>query len=40
MLELYFTLYHHVIYVHLNIFAQLRLKHPDHHPLVSRPYIL
>ena len=40
MLELYFTLYHHIIYVHLNIFSQLRLKHPDHHPLVSRPCIL
>ena len=39
MLGLYFTLYHHIIYVHLNIFAQLRLKHPGHHPLVSGPCI-
>ena len=39
MLELCFTLYHHIIYIHLNSFAQLRLKHPDYHPLVDRPCI-
>ena len=36
MFRLYFTLHHHIIYLHLNIFAQLKLKHPGHHPLVGR----
>ena len=40
MLGLHFTLYHHIIYIHLNIVAQLRIKHPGHHPLVSGPCIL
>ena len=39
MLRLYFTLHHHIIYIHLNIFAQLRLKHPSHYPLVGKPCI-
>ena len=39
MLRLYFTLHHHIIYIHLNIFVQLRFKHPDHYPLVGRPCI-
>ena len=40
MLRLYFSLYPHIVYVDLNIFAQLRFKHPGHHPLISRPCIL
>ena len=39
MLGLYFTLYHHIIYIHLNSFAQLRIKHLGYHPLTGRPYI-
>ena len=39
MLRLYFTLYHHIIYIHLNISTQLRLEHLGHHPWVGRPYI-
>ena len=39
MLGLYFTLYHHIIYIHLNTFPQLRLKHLGHHPLVGRSCI-
>ena len=40
VLRLYFTLYHHIIYVDLHIFDQLRFEHPGHHPLISRLYIL
>ena len=39
MLGLCFTLYHYIIDVHLNILAQLRLKHSGHHSLVGRPYV-
>ena len=40
ILRLYFSLYHHIVYVDLNIFAQLRFKYLGHHPLISRPCIL
>ena len=35
MLEHYLTLHHHVVYVDLNAFAQLRFKHFCHHPLIG-----
>ena len=34
------TLYHHIIYINLNILAQLWLKHLSHHSLIGRPCIL
>ena len=40
MLGLHLTLYYHIVYVDLNIFSQLRLEHPSHHSLVSRPCVL
>ena len=39
MLGHHLSLYHHIIYVDLNILAQLWLEHPDHHPLIGRPCI-
>ena len=40
VLGFHLTLYYHIIYVDLNIFAQLRLEYPGHHSLISRPCIL
>ena len=40
MLGLCLTFYHHVVYINLNDFSQLWLKHSGHHPLVDSPYIL
>ena len=40
MLRLHLILYHHIIYVDLNIFVQLRFKYPSYHSLISRPHIL
>ena len=39
MFGIYFTLYHHIIYIDLNTLAQLWFKHPSHHPLVDKPCI-
>ena len=40
MLGHHLTLHHHIIYINLNILAQLWLKHPSHHPLIDKLYIL
>ena len=40
VLGLHLTLYHHIVYVDLNIFAQLWFEHPGHHSLVIKPCIL
>ena len=40
MLGHHLTLHHHIIYINLNILAQLWLKHSSHHPLIDGPYIL
>ena len=39
MLSIYFALYHHIIYVHFNILAQLRLKHSGHYSLIGGPHV-
>ena len=39
MLGNHLTFHYHVIYIDFNAFAQLRLKHPSHHPLVGGPCI-
>ena len=36
MLRHYLTLYHHVIYIHLNILTHLGFEHLSHHPLICR----
>ena len=40
MLSYYFTLHDHIIYIQFYIFAELRLKHFSHHPLVGGSSIL
>ena len=40
VLELHLTLYHHIVYMYLNVLAQLWFEHPGHHSLISRPCIL
>ena len=40
MIGFYLALNYHIIDVNLNVFPQLRLKHPSHHPLIGSPYIL
>ena len=40
VLELHLTLYHHIIYVDLDVLAQLWFEHPGHHSLIRRPCIL
>ena len=39
MLRHHLTLYHHVVYIYLNILAQLWFKHSRHHPLIGRPCV-
>ena len=39
MISLYFALYRHIVYVHLNILAQLGVKHFGHHSFVGGPCI-
>ena len=34
------TLYHHIINIDFDAFAQLCLEHPQNHPLISGPYVL
>ena len=40
MLGLHLTFYHHIIYVDLNVLAQLWFEHPGHYSLINRPHIL
>ena len=40
MLRHHFAFHHHIIYVNLDIFPQLRLEHPCHHSLISGSCIL
>ena len=40
MLRNHLTFYHHIIYVNLDIFPQLRLEHPCHHSLICGSCIL
>ena len=40
MLGHHLPLYHHIVYVDLNILAQLWFKHFGHHPLIGRTRIL
>ena len=40
MLGHHLTLPPYIIYINLNVLAQLWLKHPSHHPLIGRPCIL
>ena len=35
MFRHHLTLHHHVIYINLNILAQLGFKHLSHHPLIG-----
>ena len=39
MLRHHFTLHHHILYIDLNILAQLWFKHSNYHPLIGRPYV-
>ena len=39
VLKFQLTLDHHIVYINFNILAQLCLKHPSHHPLISKPCI-
>ena len=39
MLGYYLTLYHHVIYIYLNILTHLCFEHLGHHPLICRSSI-
>ena len=40
MIGFYLALNYHIIDVNLNVFPQLWLKHPSHHPLIGSPSIL
>ena len=40
MIKLYLALHHHIIDVNFDVFPLLRLKYPDHHPLIGSPGIL
>ena len=40
MLGHHLTLYHHIINIDFDAFAQLCLEHPQNHPLISGPYVL
>ena len=39
MFGLHLTLYHHIVYVDLNVLALLWFEHPCHHSLISGPRI-
>ena len=40
MLQNHFAFHHHIIYINLNFFPQLRLEHPCHHSLISGSCVL
>ena len=40
MLRNHLTFHHHIIYVNLDVFPQLRLEHPYHHSLICGSHIL
>ena len=40
MLRNHLTFHHHIIYINLDIFPQLRLEHPCHHSLICGSCIL
>ena len=39
MLGLHFTFYHHIIYIHFDIFTHLCFEHLSYHPLIRRSSI-